>query len=387
MKESIKIHNLGPIKELTIDDIRPATFFIGASASGKSTILKAIALFRYLFKMLCIRSYLKDANISRSPFRIRMESLLRNCGFDAMINNDTYIEYSVFNNEQYVIKYANKKLTYEPKLIKRDDLVFFKVSFISESRNIIPIWASRIAANRGARLGFYFHETFNDFNEATDTIKELEIDYFRLKMNVRKTDLGKRYLLTPINKENAPFELTKASSGMQSAIPLSVIARYFASDFSFKDAFRRSVLNYLYENDNLTDFHPNVELADMQKYVHMHIEEPEVSADPATQIEIIDSLAKQCFINNRDDRSLSFIVATHSPYIINELNVLIHSYSKLTDAASINPQNIDVYKVIDGHIESLIAKDNLSNETIVNAIDMSETMDNIYQRYINIGKA
>lgn len=393
MKESIKIRNLGPIRDLIIEDIKPATFFIGASASGKSTILKAVALFRYLFKMLCIRSYLRDANISRSPFRIRMESLLRNCGFDVLIKNDTYIEYTVSNNQTYVLKFANKKLSYEPNLVQRDDLVFFKVSFISENRNMIPTWASRVAANKGAKLGFYFHETYNDFDEATNSIKEMEIDYFRVKMNVKKTDLGKRYLLTSLNHDYASFDLTKASSGMQSSIPMSVIARYFATDFSFKDAFRRSVLNYLYESDNLTEFHPNLELADMDKYVHMHIEEPEVSADPDTQVAIIDSLVRQCFVTHNMDRALSIMVATHSPYIVNELNVLIRAfyYSLKKDYGNnnliprIDPSNIAVYKVVDGHLENLIAEDNVSKQVVVNAIDLSETMDHIYERYISLG--
>lgn len=391
MRESIRIQNLGPIRDLVIEDIKPATFFIGASASGKSTILKAVALFRYLFKMLCIRSYLKDANISRSPFRIRMESLLRNCGFDVLIRSDTYIEYAV--DQKYVLKFANKKLSYEPKLVQRDDLVFFKVSFISENRNMIPTWASRVAANKGAKLGFYFHETYNDFDEATNSIKEMEIDYFRVKMNVKKTDLGKRYLLTSLNQDYASFDLTKASSGMQSSIPMSVIARYFATDFSFKDAFRRSVLNYLYESDNLTEFHPNLELADMNKYVHMHIEEPEVSADPDTQVAIIDSLVRQCFVTHNMDRALSIMVATHSPYIVNELNVLIRAFyysSKIkvdeNNIPKIDPSNIAVYKVVDGHLENLIAEDNISKQVVVNAIDLSETMDNIYERYVSLGK-
>ncbi len=385
MKESIKIRNLGPIKDLEIE-IKPITFFIGASASGKSTILKAVALFRYLFKMLCIRSYLRDANIIRSPFRIRMESLLKNCGFDSMVNPDTYIEYTaVREDRKYTLRFQSRKLTYEPKIVDRNDLAFFKVSYISENRNIIPTWASRIAANKGASLGFYFHETFNDFNDATDAVKEFDIDLWNVKLSVRKADLGKKYLIAPTDKAYNPIELRRASSGIQSSIPLSVIANYFATEFSFKDAFRRSVLNYLYENDNLTDFKPNVELTDLDKYVHMHIEEPEISADPNTQVRLIDSLIKQCFIDRNDDRTLTIMVATHSPYIINELNVLIKA-SYYEKEVAIRSDQIAVYKVVEGRLENLIVLDNDTRQVVVNALDMSETMDNIYQRYIALGK-
>ena len=42
---------------------------------------------------------------------------------------------------------------------------------------MIPTWASKVAANRGATLGFYFHETYSDFDAATDSIKEQNLDY------------------------------------------------------------------------------------------------------------------------------------------------------------------------------------------------------------------
>lgn len=71
MKESIIIKNFGPLKEVEIDDIKPLTVFIGKSAGGKSIIMKVIVLMRYIYKMVNIRSYLKNAKITRSPFKLR----------------------------------------------------------------------------------------------------------------------------------------------------------------------------------------------------------------------------------------------------------------------------------------------------------------------------
>ena len=68
MQESIIICNFGPIKDVEIQNIRPFTVFIGESGSGKSTIMKLIVLFRWIYEMLNVRSYLKHANISQSPF-------------------------------------------------------------------------------------------------------------------------------------------------------------------------------------------------------------------------------------------------------------------------------------------------------------------------------
>ena len=69
MKESIIIKNFGPLKEVEIDDIKPLTVFIGKSAGGKSIIMKVIVLMRYIYKMVNIRSYLK--NDENHPFSIQ----------------------------------------------------------------------------------------------------------------------------------------------------------------------------------------------------------------------------------------------------------------------------------------------------------------------------
>ena len=52
--ERIVIKDFGPIKELEINDIKKITIFIGDSGSGKSTVMKVISLFRWLYKMLNI---------------------------------------------------------------------------------------------------------------------------------------------------------------------------------------------------------------------------------------------------------------------------------------------------------------------------------------------
>ena len=50
MNEYLLIENFGPIDEVILDDIRPLTVFIGESGSGKSTIMKVLSLFRWMYK-------------------------------------------------------------------------------------------------------------------------------------------------------------------------------------------------------------------------------------------------------------------------------------------------------------------------------------------------
>lgn len=67
--EKILIKNFDPIEEVSIQDIRKITVFIGESGSGKSTIMKVVSLFRWIYKMVNIRSFLKYSGVKKSPFR------------------------------------------------------------------------------------------------------------------------------------------------------------------------------------------------------------------------------------------------------------------------------------------------------------------------------
>lgn len=380
MKESIHIKNLGPIKDIFIEDIKPLTVLIGESGSGKSTLMKAIALFRWLYKMHNIRSYLKKSKVSKSPFRFRMDTYLKNCGFDEYVKNNPEITYTVTfsNGNEYTLHFAKNRLTGtgDKNLIKVQDIHYNKISFIPETRNIIPLWAERGASLTGGYLGFYFHEVYNDFDIAADNLKELEIRYLSLRLAIKKSQRGKKYFIQ--DSQNG-YELTlkNSSSGTQNAIPVTLIAAHFSTGFDFEEAFNRSMLSYLSKADKLTDFKPVKNLGDINKKILIHIEEPELSLYPDAQCELINDLVSKCFTENIND--INLILSTHSPYIINQLNLLIkaHDCNQSINGAKVDFDQLAVYRVEEGTIEDLIVK----NERIVNTNSLSDTINNIYDQY------
>jgi len=385
MKESIHIKNLGPIKNIFIEDIKPLTVLIGESGSGKSTLMKAIALFRWLYKMHNIRSYLKRSKVSKSPFRFRMDTYFKNCGFDEYLKNNPEIIYTVNfpDNRKYTLHFSKNKLTGtgDKDLVQIQDLYYNKLSFISETRNIIPLWAERGASLTGGYLGFYFHEVYNDFDLASENIKDLDINYLNLKLSVKKVQSNKKYFIQAPNKE---YELTlkNSSSGTQNAIPVTLIAEHFSKHFDFEEAFNRSLLNFLSKTDNLTDFKPVKNLGDIKKKLFIHIEEPELSLFPEAQCELISDLISKCFVSNFN--SIDLIFSTHSPYIVNHLNLLIKASdcNQLVDGAKIEFEKVAVYQVDEGEIEDLIVK----NQRIINTNSLSDTINNIYDKYNQLDK-
>ena len=384
MKESIIIKNFGPLKEVEIDDIKPLTVFIGKSAGGKSIIMKVIVLMRYIYKMVNIRSYLKNAKITRSPFKLRFNSLLHD-GLKGLITAQTEIYYTVeINGNKYTLKYTNRGLQSDINIPDKD-LIFFKEAYVSGMRSLIPIWASKAVSVKGENLGFFFHETFNDFNDATDVIKEQKLEYLNLKMKVRKSgNRPKLFTIESLQNDAVPIELRYASSGIQTSAPLVAIVHYFAQEFSFKDAFQRSVLNYLYKQDLLTKFTLGINRNKLGKYVHIHIEEVELSLAPEDQRAFMSNLVEEVFHKNKKDRKLGLMVSTHSPYIVNHLNVLLRAgyFEKARENYPfLEKDDIAVYRVNEGKIISLMATDNDTGEYVINALDMSDTMERIFEEY------
>jgi AAA15 family ATPase/GTPase len=210
MQESIIIQNFGPIKDIEIKNISPLTVFIGESGSGKSTIIKVIVLFRWIYKMINIRSYLKNANITVSPFKFSFKEYMENGGFEegAYIHSDTVIIYKRGNNEISYTGSLNTNI-----IIPEAELSLEKMSFIADKRNIIP----DILANNSKADSFFVNETYEDFKIAYPFISELPMDYLGVKYSRKKIGSTTKHYIesTDENKKYPPIKLENASSGMQ----------------------------------------------------------------------------------------------------------------------------------------------------------------------------
>lgn len=374
MKESIKIRNLGPLKKIEIDNIPPLTILIGESGSGKSLLMKAIVLMRFIFKRINVRSYLKYSGIKRSPFRLQVDNMLHDDLKTYLYTPDAEIEYTVTYDDSttYQIVYKNKTLK-KPKNIDSDKLLFLKESWISETRNVIPSWISNSANIKGS-LGYYFHETLRDFEEAISTISSVDMSFIKACVSITKSNGKRRIMLSQPGKHDN-IELRHASSGMQTAAPLAVLTHYFANEFSFKDAKRRSVLGYLFDSDQLSSFHPEIELAEVPSRVDIHVEEPELSLDPTAQVRLIDAIVNTAFTQSHVN-DVTMMLATHSPYIVNALNLVINRQT----GAHLSADDLAVFMLKDGQILSLKATTGSGNE-IVDTSDLTAPMEKIFAEY------
>jgi len=370
MREHIHIRNLGPIKDIRLEDIKPFTVLIGDSGSGKSTFLKALALCRWIWKMCNIREYRRLSNIQGPPFDLDMEAYLSNCGFTGLgfITEKTEI---IYGFDSVTLAIRGKRLDAGRVHIPKCELAFDKISFIGELRGTIPSFPN--SPSQRPNLGFYFDEVFNDFDRATRLIREMDIPVLGVHFTVEKVMHQERYFLQPIGNSLPHFktELRDGSSGMQSAIPLLVILKHFSRDFDFADAFNRSVLEYLRKTDRLTEFKPVANLSDLSKRIYVHIEEPEIGLFPDAQCGLMNELVQQCFIGNTNP--LSVALATHSPYILAHLNNMLQAgqIPKIQERADspppLAPGFTAAYEIADGTCVPLL--DEATGLIRENAID------------------
>ena len=99
---------------------------------------------------------------------------------------------------------------------------------------------------------------------------------------------------------------------------------------------------------------------------------------------LMSNLIEEVFHKNKKDRKLGLMVSTHSPYIVNHLNVLLRAgyFEKARENYPfLGKDDIAVYRVNEGKIISLMATDNDTGEYVINALDMSDTMERIFEEY------
>lgn len=371
-KESLIIKHFGPIKEVNLEEVMPFTFFIGESGSGKSTILKVLALMRHMYKQLNLRSYLKLGNVIDKTIDLSMGEYLRNGGMNDYVTEKTELSYT---KGDYEIKYTIKGLEGTRKVIPASDLSLEKISFLSDKRAAI---ASLLANNSdGAALGFYLQETFKDFKEAAEQIKKIEMPFLNVRYYEKKALNGVRQFYIGNMDDTYGIHFEDASSGIQTMTPLTLIAEYYSKYFDIVKEFNRSIVELLGRNDSLASFKHDMNVGDItNRSIHLIIEEPELSLFPKAQRSAINMLVRKCLNANTE---MTLAIATHSPYIINHLNLLLKAFDKnvLIEGASLDYSQTGVYVVEDGYIRDL----KVLNAHLINTDYLSDDINAIYDEY------
>ncbi len=361
--ESLYIKNFGPVVDVNLSPIKRFNISIDESRSRKSTIMKVLAMMRWIYKMCCVRTYFKNSGI-QTPFRFRTDTILGENGLKPLLRNESEI---IYRTGDFEIIIKNRKLIFPNKNVNAADLTLYKIAYISDKRVMIPdVAAGNVALRHNM---FYLEETFLNFQKALDLIPDTEMSYLGVKMNVKKTNAGRRVFISAANGDNAftNLPLTSASSGLQSSVALHYIMRYFSSHYDIVNSMNSSIVKFLASGDKLSKFSASSDIGKFpNRRITVHIEEPELSLFPSNQWGLLKYLIGEC--QKSVTTPIDLTMATHSPYVLTALNIMMLAKKAFeinpkafTDFSEncpmINMEDVGAWSVVDGRCEWLINED------------------------------
>lgn len=142
------------------------------------------------------------------------------------------------------------------------------------------------------------------------------------------------------------------------------------------------MLNYLSRTDSLSDFKTQTNIGDFpRRRITLHIEEPELSLFPDNQTGLMEYLYRNFFSAEERPDHIAFQlnVATHSPYLVNHLNLMFKAAEtrRPINGATLNFEDVNLFYLHSGVLNDM----RLLNAPIMNTDVLSNTIENIYELY------
>lgn len=386
------IHNVGPVKDVDIR-LKKVNVFIGPQSSGKSTIAKIIAFCSWLEKN---KHELEGSNLFSGSVIDKMVSYHRMEGY---LSDDSSIFYQGDNiafaynwpgGEALPMVFEQNHFNVSHLVDK--EILFFKLERLSNPKVLyIPAERNFVSAVPNLRK----------YDDSKNSLQSFIVDWFEAKRSFKKEnalnliDLGMRYYSDNDEdyiqlEEGKTIRLRNASSGLQSVTPLLTVADYMSNGmyeqerpFSVEE---QDVLNKLL-HDLAVESLATSDVSDMKRrltgflqgkvYSHTQfvVEEPEQNLYPKEQYKLMEYLAS--IINHGKQHRLT--ITTHSPYIVNFLNVLLR---RPENAESfISHENLNVYLVSDGGVSDMMMYNRTMTKWAVDTSVLNAAMEEIADEF------
>lgn len=323
----IRIKNFGPIKEgYQAEDgwmeIKKVTLFIGNQASGKSTVAKLISILIWLEKSIN-RGDIKNGGITFHSFK----EYFKYQGVFDYFHSDTEIEYF---GDKFSIRYNRKDDYPIIKELTNSNYIVPKIMYIPAERNTLSTISNVFNVTGMPDHLFTFAE------ELKKAQKELNGQILELPINDYEYEYDEITDSSFVLGQEHKINLLKASSGLQSLIPLYLVSRNLAQLITKHDELLRKNMNAdlsIRMNEEITSLMLDNTISEEDRNIKLKVirskylgkcfinivEEPEQNLFPTSQKLILYSLLK---LNNQT-KGNKLVMTTHSPYIINYLSIAI----------------------------------------------------------------
>lgn len=313
---TIRIKNIGPLKDTDIINLTHVMLIIGEQSTGKSTFLKILCYCRWFEKQVMIGEYEDLHYFSKSDF---IEPLKR---FHKL--SDEY-----FKNKNKLIDYHGDAIHvfcsdnefYIEKTKQFEDIRYnSKLSYIPAERNLLSVIPSLDAKYRSSTYDSMFNSVI-EFEEANGGFTSTSSFKLSFTDNMEYFHEGSNNYVRLTNKKLPPLLLENTSSGVQSALPLNVIVHYLCS-VAGNPAKRTPKAVIIDSSRGFSD--DSLNKLNTYLFPQLFIEEPEQHLFPTSQAKLIKDIVSQFKAAWENTNEPGYIViTTHSPYILTQLNVLL----------------------------------------------------------------
>jgi predicted ATPase len=420
------VKNFGPLKDIEIE-VREMVTFIGAQASGKSTLAKLLSIF-------------EDEHFRKFDNNT-FEYELKKYNIFSYLNNDTYIYYGNISEEEiptFNLEYKEKECfkfsilrKFNITKLNPDDsdyfekIILFKEfikTTINQHKLIIDNLFYKIFEDNDQVLKF--KKTFknklivddNDIDEILNILnKEKLIENYNFLFNkiiisfpnifsfdsiyipsernflhlIAENTLGliNNNVQIPKHLLNSGQEYEKAIQTIKE-LPLTIIDK----KIKYK---REGKTSYIYHNETekvdllesasgLQSVVPILLLVEYSKSLkdkynfNFVVEEPELNLYPKAQHELIKYLVKNCLFERKN-----LILTTHSPFILASINNLLLAFDKgqtkpkevtkiIKKESWLDPKNFIAYELKNGKAKKIM-NDKLGqiNENMIDSVSDS----------------
>ena len=405
MKQLV-IKNVGPIRQVDIK-LNRFNFFIGPQSSGKSTVAKILSSCMWLEKE--VLTTLNDKVLADGTAFVRLvESFHKIEGY---FEDGSFVQY---DTDCISIMYCDKDIKITRK--ENEDYRREKICYIPAERNMVTLPELQGFEFGHTNIRSFLFDWFNarEFfvvGNKTDVLN-LDVKYY---YDSEQSKIKDR--IEHVNGRTYQIALSSASSGLQSLTPLLVMLQYYTDEYfrsyNEKRSFTADTKLKKAINTLLSEFNKNREMPNskdeerarlaqevniqsfsdfLQDQLLSHkilstfsrlmvphrssfiIEEPEQNLYPSTQMDLLDLVVELC----NGERKHHCTITTHSPYILNQLNLLVKRFDVgATDCATLNWEEISVWGVKDGEVRDLKVR----NAHLINPEYLSEPLDRIYEEY------
>ena len=410
---TIKIRNIGPIKEVPEITLNRVNVFMGPQSSGKSTIAKIISYCTWLEKEMATSHLAKEYALT-TRFKDELESFHKIKGY---FRADSYIRYQ---SDVVEIIWSGDRCY--PELINRLAYQRSKIAYIPSERNMVILPEARRVELGSTNVRSFLFDWFTAREKCTDLpILDLGINYRYVEAKEEDHIQG--------GEGDSAYDilLSNASSGLQSLTPLLVMIEYLTKwiyeeeRLSFEQESKRKETAFILMREILLGRRPNQltsfsDQDDLKSFLNklldekdpdatklfneyskhitsllkthnsqFIIEEPEMNLFPETQRDLVYHLLNKCL--EREGNRLT--ITTHSHYILYALNNCMMAglvYDKMDEGLKerlkcgpfrIAPSYISIYEIREGVIKQIQQTDGLIEDNYFDQ-QMGELMEDFY---------